>query len=249
MLSNDLFVRHVSEALQKQQMVVFGARCSVRYSGRAESFLPFGDRLIVIKTDGTMLVHQPNGAAPVNYMKDRTTHRVYADEELVKMKSQNLILKEFMEVMIDQVHFLHTQYMDDAEKIVLQGSERDMADMIMKNPGLIESGFVPVSQEEQTKYGYIDVMGNDKDGTLVIIECKRYSVGLSAVQQVRRYVEKIKQSKGLDKVRGILAAPKITPNAEKMLLDWGFEYKRVEPPKYLEQFNKNQMSIGEFLNN
>jgi RecB family endonuclease NucS len=69
---------------------------------------------------------------------------------------------------------------------------------------------------------------------------------LSAVTQLRRYVEKIKKSKGLQDVRGILACPSITPNARKMLEDWKFSYVHVHPPKYLEKHAKNQMKLGEY---
>ena len=136
--------------------------------------------------------------------------------------------------------------MQDGEKIVLKGSEKDMAEKIYNNPDLIEPNFKPLTREEHTKYGFIDVFGYDKSNTLVIVECKRYTATLDAVTQLRRYVEKIKSSKGLDKVRGILAAPNISPNAKQMLEDWGFEFKIVTPPKHLEKFNKKQKKIGEF---
>ncbi len=111
---------------------------------------------------------------------------------------------------------------------------------------MIEKGFTAVSQEEQTKYGFIDVFGTDKDGNLVVVECKRYCADLGAVTQLRRYVEKIKEMKGLKKVRGILACPKISANAKKMLEDWGFEYKMIEPPSYLETHKKGQKKLHEF---
>ena len=57
---------------------------------------------------------------------------------------------------------------------------------------------------------------------------------------------KMKQSKGLDRIRGIIAAPKIAPNALHMLASMGFEYKAVNPPKYLEQYDKQQKRLGEY---
>jgi hypothetical protein len=105
---------------------------------------------------------------------------------------------------------------------------------------------MPVSQEEQTAYGFIDVLGTDKDGTLTVVECKRYVADLSAVTQLRRYVEKLCASKGISKVRGILAAPKITQNAEQMLKDWGYSFVSVKPPKYLEEFDKKQQRLDAF---
>ena len=80
----------------------------------------------------------------------------------------------------------------------------------------------------------------------MIIECKRYSDGLDAVTQLRRYVEKIKDLKGTDKVKGIIASPSISPNALAMLKKWKFEWVMVNPPQRLEKYNKNQKSLGEF---
>jgi len=129
---------------------------------------------------------------------------------------------------------------------VISGTEEDMSRMLYENPELVEKGFKPVSQEEQTAYGFIDVFGYDANGTLVVVECKRYCADLSAVTQLRRYVEKVKESKGIDTVRGILAAPKITDNAKKMLEDWGFKFISVNPPKYLEEFGKKQSKLDFF---
>ena len=64
--------------------------------------------------------------------------------------------------------------------------------------------------------------------------------------QLRRYVDKIKASKGIKTTRGIIAAPKITDNAHQMLKDWGFSFVSVSPPKYLERFNKNQRTLDIF---
>ena len=60
----------INNALSKNKTVIIGCHCSVKYSGRAESFLPKGDRLVVIKQDGSLLIHQPYGSSPVNYMKE-----------------------------------------------------------------------------------------------------------------------------------------------------------------------------------
>ena len=144
------------------------------------------------------------------------------------------------------MHFFNSHKLEDAQNIIVSGTEDDMSDMIYRNPAMIEDGFKPVSQEEQTKYGFIDVMGVDKKGVLTIVECKRYCAELSAVTQLRRYVEKIMVSKGITKVRGIIAAPKITENAKKMLEDWGFEFKSINPPKYFEEYDKKQARLDVF---
>jgi RecB family endonuclease NucS len=240
------FINLVNEALNQSKTIIFGVNCEVNYSGRAEAFLPQGDRIIIIKSDKSLLVHQPTGNNPVNYMKPNSSFIIEKSDEQVLLKSQNLPMKEYLDIFINEIHFVHTMHLHDGQKIQLCGNEKDMADMIIKNPKLISEDFRPVKTEEQTKYGFIDVLGRDKDNNLVVIECKRFRCGLKDVSQLRRYVEKVQGSRGTKKVKGILAAPGITDNAKKMLEDWALEYKYVQPPKHRERFNKHQKNISEF---
>lgn len=236
----------INSSLCKNKTIIIGCNCQVKYSGRAESFLDFGDRIILIKSDNALLVHQPQGNAPVNYMKPNSTHNAVIKDDNLVLKSNNIVLKEFMDIRIKEVHFINSHKLEDGHSIVISGTEKDMNDMIYSNPELIEEGFKTASQEEQTKYGFIDVLGIDKNNVLTIIECKRYCADLGAVTQLRRYVEKMKTSKGIDNIRGIITAPKITPNALTMLEDWGFEFKLIEPPKHLEKYKKGQKKLDSF---
>ncbi len=240
------YITLISDALKRNETIVFGCNCTIRYSGRAESFLGDGDRVVVIKSDNTLLVHQPMGTAPINYMKPGTGYQAHIDDNKLVLKAMNILEKENMEIMISRVHFFSAHKLCDGQVISVAGTEEDMSNMLYENPELVEKGFKPVSQEEQTKYGFIDVLGTDKDGTLTVVECKRYCADLAAVTQLRRYVEKLMASKGITKVRGILAAPKITPNAGHMLKDWGFSFVAVKPPKYLEEFDKKQRKLDVF---
>ncbi|MBI5398555.1 endonuclease NucS [Candidatus Woesearchaeota archaeon] len=240
------FLSQIESALAKNETIVIGCSCEITYSGRAEAFLQLGDRLIIIKSDKALLVHQPTGNAPINYMKPDSSHSIIQQDSAVWIKSKNLPLKEYLDVCIHAIHFVSSHPLKDGQKLELVGSEKDMSEMIYKNPSLIDPDFKSVSMEEQTKYGFIDVFGTDRNGNIVIVECKRYCADLGAVTQLRRYVERIKEIKNTDKVRGIIAAPKITPNADKMLKDWGFEFRAVSPPKYLERYRKDQKRLDGF---
>lgn len=231
-------------AIARNESIVLAAQCEIWYSGRAESYLPEGDRILIIKEDKTLLVHQPTGNNPVNYMKPGTAHSLSLDNGMLSLNSQNL--PEYMDIRITKVHFLSSSQLTDNKSIEIAGTEKDMADTICSNPELIEPGFKPLSQEEHTKYGFIDVFGYDKDNILTVVECKRYRGDLQAVTQLRRYVEKIKEAKGVSQVRGILACPKISPNALSMLQDWGFSFAAVEPPKYLRRYGKDQKTLDSF---
>jgi len=246
MWNPDEYATLLNDALNRNETIVFTGTCSIRYSGRAESHLGDGDRLVIIKSDKTLLIHQPKGNNPINYMKSNTAHKFLVDDGKLILKSTNTMEKEHLDAVFQRVHFFNSHKLEDAQVITVVGTEEDMSNMLMEKPEMIEDGFVPLSREEQTKYGFIDVLGTDKNGMLTVVECKRYCAELSAVTQLRRYVEKIMQSKGISKVRGILAAPKITENAKKMLEDWGFTFISVKPPKYLEEFDKKQRSLDSF---
>lgn len=232
----------LEDALAKKQNIIFSTHCNINYSGRAESILPWGDRIIMIKSDRTLLVHQNKGSAAVNYMKD-ASFNVFIEGDYFVITAENMVTKEYMRIEMTGIYFFHSQQLLDDQKIQLVGTEKDMAEMIMQNPKLIGQNFIPLTMEEHTKFGFIDVFGHNGDGELVIVECKRYCADLSAVTQLRRYVEKIKDMKGMDSVSGIIAAPKITPNANAMLEKWGFKFVRVNPPKYLERFDKFQQKL------
>ncbi|MEM4336788.1 MAG: endonuclease NucS [Candidatus Woesearchaeota archaeon] len=239
-------IEKIKDAIQNKETTVISANCSVNYSGRVESFLPPGDRLIIIKPDGNLLVHKPKGTNPINYMKEGSVHKIIEEKNNFFLVSKNSFLKDFMNIQLHKIHFVNMCILEDSEEIDITGTEKHMAEMIMRRPEIIEKGFKPLSREEHTKYGFIDVFGYDKNKKLVVIECKRQNGDLKAVTQLRRYVEKIKELKGIKDVRGILACPKISANAKKMLEDWGFEYKLVEPPKYLEEHKRKQKKIYEF---
>lgn len=236
----------INESVSKNQSLVIAARCKVRFNGRAESFIEEGDRIILIKPDKTLIVHQPQGNNPVNYLKPGASHKAIVVDGLLNIKSRNLQLKEYMDITISKVHFFNSCTMEDSCSVVVSGTEKQMSDMIYQNPELIEPGFRPLSREEHTKYGFIDVFGYDKNNVLTVIECKRFSADLKAVDQLRRYVERIKKSKGLKVVRGMIASPLISSNAKKMLEEFGFEHKQISPPKYMERYDKNQKRLDSF---
>lgn len=235
-----------NEAVQKNAVIVLSCSCEIHYSGRAESFLGSGDRLIVIKADKTILIHQPAGSTPINYMKEGTSYNLVREEGKLVLHCSNIPVKEYLDIFISKVYSFQQLQLEDNAKIRLVGSERDMSDMIYDRPELIEPSFRPLSREEHTKYGFIDVFGYDRNNILVVIECKRYSADFKAVEQLQRYIKKIKQLRGVDKVRGIIAAPEISPNTLQLLKDHGFEYRKIAPPRYLERFNSGQKSLGEY---
>jgi len=238
----------IKNAIEKKAFIVIAAECEVWYHGKVESYLVEGDRIIIIKQDRVLLVHQPGGVNPINYMKENTEHRLVEEKDGVYLKSKNIFLKDYMDIKLHKIHFVSTHLLDDVGDILVSGSERDMSDMIYENPLLIEEGFKPFSREEHTKFGFIDVFGTDKNGKIVVIECKRDFADFKAVNQLHRYIHKIMKSKGVkeETIRGIIAAPRMSENALVMLKEQGYEFKSVSPPKYLAQYDSKQKKLGEY---
>ena len=238
----------LNKTISSNETACFFCRCEIKYSGRAEAELVEGDRVIIVKSDNTVLIHQPEGSNPINYMKSDTNISLDAFDDVLVIKTYNPKNKDYLDIFVKKVYYFNSMKLEDGKSLVLVGTEKDMSDMIKENPVLISKDFKPLSREEHTKFGFIDVFGHDSNGNFVIIECKRYTAGLSAVQQLRRYVEKVIELKGLnnDNVLGVLAAPSITDNALSMLEKWGFSFKKVQPPKRLEKYNKNQKNLADF---
>lgn len=236
------FKAQVEETLKTNGVLAAFVHCKVIYSGRAEAELDHGDRLLVIKGDNTLLIHQPINGNPINYLRPGSKIG-FEDHTLV---ASNMDSKDNILVEISRVYECINRRLEDGKKQILAGTEAEMSDYIREHPKLISPDFTPLSREEHTKYGFIDVFGHDKQGNLVIVECKRYAASLDAVTQLRRYVEKMMQLRGVSNVKGVIAAPKITPNALQMLQDWGYTFAAVEPPMRLEKHKKSQKRLGEY---
>ncbi len=242
-------IADISESLSRGEFICLFCHCAVTYSGRAESYLDFGDRLIMIKQDRSVLIHQPEGGTPINYLRPPANINFNletgGDTDYILFRAS--CKEDEIDVEIIAVYDLFSQRLDDGQKQDLSGNEAEMSDMLRDNPKMISKDFQPLSREEHTKYGFIDVFGHLGDGTLAIVECKRYTAGLAAVTQLRRYVEKVKADKGIDMVTGIMAAPAITANAFEMMTDWGFSFVRVEPPKRNVRGKRRQKKIEHFF--
>lgn len=240
------FAELLERAVRLREALAAFVQCEITYSGRAEAFLGRGDRVLLVKADGTVLIHQPEGSMPINYMRAGSSITIERREQHLLLTVQNAAEKSYLGVEIFRVHEAVAHRLEDGQKQDLAGNERDMSDWIRDNPGCIGKDFRPISREEQTDVGFIDVYGHDGQGRILIVECKRITASLTAVDQLRRYVERVKAIKGTQEVGGVLAAPSITPNALEMLTSWGFRYCKVDPPKRLERWSRDQKKLGEF---
>ncbi|MFB6281976.1 MAG: endonuclease NucS [Haloferacaceae archaeon] len=217
-------------AFDRGDLVTLFGRCTVEYEGRAASSLGPGDRLVVLKPDGTALVHTETKRTPVNWQPPGCEHRASVRDGRLRVRSVRSTPEERLDVRFDRVHQLSAFAADGADSFDLRGSEEDLREHLLANPDRVAPGFEPRATERETPAGPVDVFGVDADGVPTVVELKRRRVGPDAVGQLARYVEALGRELGDGAaVRGILVAPSVTDRAAAMLDERGLEHVAVDP--------------------
>lgn len=223
--------------------------CVVNYQGRAGSVLPEGERIVIIKPDGTLLVHQKEKREPVNWNPPGCKASVEIGEEGLQIISKRSKPEEILLIVFDDLKIVSSFELIDEEELQLTGTEKDLVNSVLREPSLIEEGFQPKEREKPTKSGLVDLYGEDSEGNGMAIEFKRGKVTLSTVGQLGRYVKELQKKLKKD-VRGIVVAPQITSGARNLLKKEEIEHVRIEEPpthKFEEViYDDSQKSISEF---
>ncbi len=214
-------------------VVIIFAHCMVEYEGRAKSTLSKGDRLIIIKPDGTLLIHEDRKKQPVNWQPPGSRIRALIKDEKLYIYSSRETPREKVLIKIETVYFITSARVEKGE-FILKGSERDFVDLVEKNPNMIEEGLHITRREAPTPYGNIDLIGNDKNNNLVIMEFKRGTATVSSALQLLRYITYYRKFVK-EKIRGIIVAPDITSDALILLKSSGLEFKKLDLKKLLKE--------------
>jgi len=200
------------------------ARCEVRYSGRLSAVLPEAVRLLILKGDGSVLVHDDAGGyKPLNWMTAPTTVEQEGDVLVVrKPKTDDVLEIRLAEILSDVVH-------DMGESVSLQkdGVERDLQVELAAAPDALGEELVLVKREWPTEVGPVDLMCKDADGEWVAVEIKRVAM-IEAVEQLTRYLGFIRQDPAKASCRGILAAQAIKPQAATLAESRGLRCVEVD---------------------
>jgi RecB family endonuclease NucS len=219
----------VETGLQREWLVTLVGRCRVVYEGRASSTLGPGDRLVVLKPDGSALVHTDEGQKPVNWQPPGCDHSVRVEDGLV-IQSERTSPDETLRVAFERVTHCGAFPMTDENDLALSGTEEDLRDRILEEPSLLETGFQPRATERETPAGAVDIYGEDEAGNAVVVELKRRRVGPDAVSQLNRYVDALERDLHAERtVRGILVAPSVTDRASQLLDERGLEFVSLAP--------------------
>ena len=231
------------ETPQKTTLIMLG-RCKIEYQGRAKSFLDWGERIIIVKSDGTVLVHKDTQRNPINWQPEGTTLSVHQEKKFLVLQTIHHKKREKMAITFDKINIILSTTLRDHVQLEIVGMEYDLTTKIEKNPEVIEPGFHVIRREKHTKSGLIDLRGRDKDNIPVIIEVKRGKATISAVHQLRMYVNDIKKLNPAAPLRGILVASSIPSLVKNLLDDYGLEYKEIRIKSELKQ--KQQQKLEEF---
>jgi RecB family endonuclease NucS len=190
------------------------ARCEVLYTGRLTTRLPMGDRLLMIKRDGTFLVFSDGGGSsrnPENWMTAPTAIEIEGDPA-ERIEVRKLRGEERLEIAISEVFLDIDHELGEAASLEKDGVERDLQELLAAAPQWCGEGFRLVRREWPTDIGPVDLMCRDAREGWVAIEIKRVAT-IDAVEQLTRYLERIRLDPAMRDCRGVLAAQQIKPQA------------------------------------
>jgi RecB family endonuclease NucS len=188
------------------------ARCEVEYSGRLSAVLPEALRLLMLKADGSVLVHaDAGGYKPLNWMTPPTAIEE-SDGRIVvrKLKGDDALNIRIAEILSDVTYDMGSP--DAAAGLVKDGVERDLQELLADRPGWCGDGFRLVRREWPTDIGPVDLMCRDEEDGWIAVEIKRVAT-IDAVEQLHRYLERIRLDPAMGDCRGVLAAQVLKPQA------------------------------------
>jgi len=190
------------------------ARCSVNYSGRLNAVLAESIRLIIVKADGAVLVHaDAGGYKPLNWMTPPTVIEESEGRIVVRKRagaSEDRLEISIAEVLSDVEHDMGIP--DEDAALAKDGVEAHLQELLAEQPQWCGDGFRLVRREWPTDIGPVDLMCRDEDDGWIAVEIKRVA-GIEAVEQLARYLERIRVDPAFVCCRGVLAAQTIKPQA------------------------------------
>ncbi|MDR7363631.1 endonuclease NucS [Nocardioides marmoribigeumensis] len=201
------------------------ARCQVDYAGRLTAHLPMATRVLMVKADGSVLVHSDGGSyKPLNWMSPPCTVREgVTDDGQVEWVVSNPKSDDTLRILLEEV--LHDSSHDLGVDPGLQkdGVEKHLQELLADHPATLAEGLTLVRREYPTAIGPVDLMCRDAEGLCVAVEIKRRGE-IDGVEQLTRYLELLNRDPLLTtrgQVRGVFAAQAIKPQARVLAEDRG----------------------------
>jgi len=204
------------------------ARCSVDYAGRLSAHLPLATRLLVVKADGSVLVHSDSlSYKPLNWMSPPATFTLMVPDaeqaaagvrevwRIAQAKTADLLVISIHEVLHDSTHELGAD-----PGLTKDGVEADLQRLLAEQVERLGPGTRLVRREYPTAIGPVDLLVTDVAGAHVAVEVKRRG-GIDGVEQLTRYLELLNRDPLLAPVTGVFAAQEIAPQARMLAEDRG----------------------------
>jgi RecB family endonuclease NucS len=204
------------------------AKCSVDYDGRLSAHLPLATRLLLVKADGSVLVHSDGGSyKPLNWMSPPCAMAEVAPEEheaadgvtavwsVQHAKSEDRLRVLIHEVLHDSSHDLGVD-----PGLIKDGVEAHLQKLLAEHIHTLGDGFTLVRREYMTAIGPVDILAKDRSGGSVAVEIKRRG-DIDGVEQLTRYLELMNRDPHLAPVTGVFAAQEIKPQARTLATDRG----------------------------
>ncbi|NQX05867.1 endonuclease NucS [Rathayibacter sp. VKM Ac-2856] len=204
------------------------ARCSVDYTGRLSAHLPLATRLLLVKADGSVLVHSDGGSyKPLNWMSPPCTLTTGEPDEDAKAtgvleqwtvshrKTGDALVVSIHEILHDSAHELGVD-----PGLVKDGVEAHLQRLLAEQIDLLGEGHTLVRREYMTAIGPVDILARDSSGAAVAVEIKRRGE-IDGVEQLTRYLELMNRDPHLSPVTGVFAAQEIKPQARTLAQDRG----------------------------
>ncbi len=204
------------------------ARLSCSYSGRLDTELPEALRLLMIKSDGTVMIWSDGGVGqkvkPLNWMTPPTIIEETAGRLVVrKLKGEDRLDIRLAEVLSDSEHAMDF----DADRLEKDGVEAHLQEALADTPERCGEGFRLVRREWATDIGPVDLMCRDSTDGWVAVEIKRIGT-IEAVEQLSRYLERIWRDPAMADCRGVLAAQLVKPQARVLAEARGIAWVQVD---------------------
>jgi RecB family endonuclease NucS len=212
----------INESLRSKKLLICIGAFNVEYLGRSSSSLSQGERLLIVKEDGSVIIHRSYGYKPVNWQPPRCRIKCSLEVEKIIILSERRKPKEFLRIVFDTMHAVLSASLTDSGRFVMGPTEDILCEILFSHPEYIEQGLRLVSREKALASGVADFTGVDEKGNFVIVEVKRHVAGVDSVKQLDRYLRA--QSKPL---RGILCAPSITKTGRVILMKKNLSFRKL----------------------
>jgi RecB family endonuclease NucS len=221
-------VRGVRDRIYGQDMRLIVARCSVDYSGRLTTRLAEAVRLLMIKSDGTFMVWTDGGGSKVKPQNWMTPPTVIEEEPgLMVVRKRAGSTEDRLEIRIAEVLSDVTHDMGEAAALEKDGVEAHLQELLAEQPHWCGEGFRLVRREWPTDIGPVDLMCRDTDDEWIAVEIKRIGT-IEAVEQLTRYLERIRLDPAMESCRGVLAAQVVKPQARVLAEARGLSWVEVD---------------------